>query len=332
MKTFYEINEGFQKHITNTYIILLYHGVTKQESFSIENYSKKHIPEKEFYNQIKFVKKHCNLLSIHDVISIRNNCEEFLPKSVVISFDDGYENNYSVAAPILHDLKVPAIFYITSGIVNSHLMFWVDQIEDCINLCKKKRINILLDKPCLMSLHNDKSKIEAVELIKNYCKSVRDEEKNRVIDDLIHKTEISPSVFHSPNYDKITWSQIRELSRDTLFTIGGHSLYHEILSKLGHERMEENIELSIKLLEYNIQEKIEHYSYPEGQKRHYSEAVIQTLKANGITCCPSAIMGQNDLLTDLFHLKRIMVGFNNVPFPFDLLATNANSKNMESCL
>ena len=82
------------------------------------------------------------------------------------------------------------------------------------------------------------------------------------------------------------------------------------------KRLKKEIQISIKLLEYHLGEKIRHYSYPEGQKEHFNLTTINLLKSNGIICCPSAIMGFNTLRTDPFRLKRIMVGFSDIPFPY----------------
>jgi len=81
--------------------------------------------------------------------------------------------------------------------------------------------------------------------------------------------------------------------------------------------MQMDIELSIKLLEHNLKNKIEHYSYPEGQEEHFNEDVISFLKKNGIKISPSAIHGINCLdNTNLFNLRRVMVGISGKPFPF----------------
>ena len=50
-----------------------------------------------------------------------------------------------------------------------------------------------------------------------------------------------------------------------------------------------------------------HYSYPEGMEYCYSQTVIDKLKNGGILCCPTAISGVNNINTDLFNLRRIMV-------------------------
>ena len=39
----------------------------------------------------------------------------FPPNSFAITFDDGFENNLSVAAPLLSDLKIPLTIYITTN-------------------------------------------------------------------------------------------------------------------------------------------------------------------------------------------------------------------------
>ena len=55
---------------------------------------------------------------------------------------------------------------------------------------------------------------------------------------------------------------------------------------------------------------------PEGWTEHFNEYSISVLKKAGIKICPTAIRGFNDHKTDPFYLKRIMVGFRNILFPF----------------
>lgn len=311
------------KHIDDIYtdskcqlIILLYHGVTNVKSRGIENYSQKHISRESFVEQMKFIKKKCNVLSIDDIIAIKNNGNIFPPYSVIVSFDDGFKNNYSIAAPILDDLHIPTVFYVTSGIVNTDIMFWVDIIEDCINNTEKKNIKLMLDAGVRFDLSSRALKIKAVETIKNYCKKVSYHQKDQVIEELIYVTTVQPSVYRSDNYLKFSWNDLKEIAGNKLFTIGGHSLYHSILSKLPSEKMKADIHLSLKLLEYHLGKKIVHYSYPEGQEEDFNDEVIGVLKKEGILCCPTAISGLNDKDVDLFYLRRIMVGFMGTPFPF----------------
>ena len=302
--------------MSNNLTILLYHGVTSCKSHGIENYSGKHIKVEEFEKQMRFLRDNANVLSMDDIVDISISGGDYPENAVAITFDDGFENNYTQAAPILDDYKLPATFYITSGIVNTTLMFWVDKLEDMINLTEKKLLRVKLNEEKDFPLIGHDEKLEALNTIKKFCKFAEANEMYRIIAELEDKLSVSPSVAHASNYKKINWDQLSSISSNPLFIIGGHSLYHNILSSMDEECMDKDIQLSIDLLEYNLGKNIVHYSYPEGQKEHYNQAVINSLKNRGIKCSPSAIHGVNYKNEyDLFNFRRIMVGFLGSAFP-----------------
>ncbi len=300
----------------NDLTILLYHGVTSDESIGIENYSHKHIQRNHFLEQMEFVKKKCRVLSIDEIVEINDNNANFPVNAVAITFDDGFRNNYTIAAPILDELALPAAFYVSSGVVNTNIMFWVDILEDCINQTSIDCIKIQLEEKCCLPLSTRLDKIRSLERIKQFCKTIYSNEKDDLVKKIITQTKVTPDITHARNYQKLDWQEVIELSNSSLFTIGGHSMYHDILSKMTVKKMESDITLSVELLKYHLKQDIRHYSYPEGQLDHYNQKVIDDLKKNGIKCSPSAISGFNPKGTDLFHLKRIMVGLMNTKFPY----------------
>lgn len=301
----------------NSYKIFLYHGVSNIKSKGIENYAIKHINKDKFYKQMKFIKQNLNVLSINQLLGIILKKKKINKNTVLITFDDGYENNFSEAAPILEELKVPATFYVSSGLMNSTKMFWTDILEDCINRTKKSKIIIKLGKQEIkLRLKNKIEKIISLELIKKFCKTSKTLEKDKMVNYIIQSTEVEPSENASLNYRKLSWDQIRKIDANPLFTIGGHSTYHDILSLQTSVLAEKDINLSLDLLEYNLKHKVVDYSYPEGQNNHFNKKVISYLKKRNIHFCPTAINGVNKINDDIFKLKRIMVGFWNLPFPF----------------
>jgi peptidoglycan/xylan/chitin deacetylase (PgdA/CDA1 family) len=299
--------------------ILLYHGVTETASTGIENYSGKHIAAATFAAQMKTLRRHCAVLSIDEVVELLREGKPLPRRAVAVSFDDGFANNYTIAAPILDDMRVPAVFYVSSGIVNTDLMFWVDELEDCLNLTAARHLTVVLDQPCEFPLARRDERIRALEAIKNHCKRAPSEEKDRILADVKGATGIEPQVEHATNYRKIAWAQLRAMAGNPLFTVGGHSLYHDILSGLPPARMRDDVRLSISLLAYQLRIPIRHYSYPEGQAHHFNAQVIEELKHHGVVCCPSAMHGLNPQGTDPFHLRRVMVGIHGGAFPFEHL-------------
>ena len=79
--------------------------------------------------------------------------------------------------------------------------------------------------------------------------------------------------------------------------------------------MKYEIRECLKQLRTRVSNKIDLFSYPEGQKAHYNKKVIQYLKKNKVSMCPSAIYGIVTNKDDNFNIKRKMVGFNGLPFP-----------------
>tara|TARA_B100001057_G_C22799276_1_gene930869 strand:+ start:500 stop:1423 length:924 start_codon:yes stop_codon:yes gene_type:complete len=298
------------------YKILLYHGVSEYNNFhGIENFSKKHISRNMFLKQMRFLKKNCNVISINDLENYKKE-KKIKKNTVIISFDDGFENNFKVAAPILEKLNLPCIFYISTGMIGKNEMFWVDKIEDIINRTKKKYINFCLRNHVRFPLNTRLEKIYAVKIIKKYCKSISATQKNKLIKDLSVVSKINPSNKYSKNYKVMDWKQIKKLAENNLFEIGGHSFNHDILTKLPISDMKKNIKKSITLLEKKLSKKIKHYSYPEGQSSDYDENVKRYLKSLGIQICPTAIDGIAKLNDDNFELRRIMVGIDGKKFPF----------------
>tara|TARA_B100000795_G_scaffold239743_1_gene201559 strand:- start:92 stop:1051 length:960 start_codon:yes stop_codon:yes gene_type:complete len=306
------------EELNSNLVILLYHGVTDAKSIGIENFSGKHISANEFERQMFFIKKNCNVLSLDDIVEIHRNNDKWPKNSVAVTFDDGFKNNYTTAVPILKRLNIPATFYVCSGMIESNKMFWVDKIEDSINFTDLKKIRILLESNTDFELDSKDKRIFAVSEIKKFCKKVDVNSKERVLNSLKDLTKIEPKPSNAKNYEMLSWDDLKSINDDPLFTIGCHTLYHDIMSSHNDEkRMFRDVELSIGLLEFNLNENIIHYSYPEGQKNDYNQRVIDKLKESKIVCSPSAIHGINPHHTDIFNLFRIMPGFMGMPFPYD---------------
>lgn len=287
--------------------IFLFHGVVREHSYAIRNYTRKHVSEAFFEGCLTELKQHGNPVSMDDVVTYFHEGIPFPPYSFAITFDDGFENNYSVAAPVLRKHGVPATFYVTTDFVDRNQMSWVDKIEFCFEDVGTGRILLPWSEESTTfsspqdarSLLDDiRSKVKAdpeldvdqlVETIFNQCNRVE-----------VHATD-------DPLDKKMTWAQVAELHNEFLFTIGGHTHTHPIMSFLSHETLVDEVDVSVRLLKEKAGVEATHYSYPEGLAHCYNEDVIQLLKSRGVICCPTAITGTNMPGADLFHLRRIMV-------------------------
>ena len=128
----------------NSILVLLYHGVTDQSAGkfnNLRNYNKKHLNKNTFEKQIESINKSCEVISIDQLVHYWNTNYEIKKPTVVITFDDGFRNNYSIAKPILEKYEVPATFYISTGNVSEQKLFWVDLLEIIFSKTRIKEIN-----------------------------------------------------------------------------------------------------------------------------------------------------------------------------------------------
>lgn len=90
------------------------------------------VSEKSFDYQMSFLKRHgFRVITTGDLVKGIKEGQEFLRNVVVIQFDDGYEDNYKYAFPILKKYGFPAtVFLISSQIgTNPDFLTW-EQVKE----------------------------------------------------------------------------------------------------------------------------------------------------------------------------------------------------------
>ena len=119
------------------FVIFLLHGVISKQAYRIRNYTKKHLQRDRFVSILRDLCANGVPVSMLDIVGATYG-ELVLPKrSFVLTFDDGFENNYSVVAPILEEFNVPATFYITTDFIESNRPSWIDMVEYAVEACGK---------------------------------------------------------------------------------------------------------------------------------------------------------------------------------------------------
>jgi len=123
---------------SNNLSIYLFHGVIKKKikKNSVRNYNSKHIDIIKFEQYVKFLSINGQVITLND---IHNKNQKFKNK-YVITFDDGFYNNYKYAFPVLKKYKIPHIIYLTTNYVDKNLISWIDRIDIAIDSCKQKNI------------------------------------------------------------------------------------------------------------------------------------------------------------------------------------------------
>jgi len=288
------------------FVIFLFHGVIREQRYVVRNYTRKHISLARFVNILSCLRQHGNPVSMPQIVAATEKKEVLPPRAFAITFDDGFANNAYLAAPLLADFDLPATFYLTTAYISSQESSWIDKIEYAFEVLPQ--FSLRLSRWGMEAhLTTTQQKVDLLQQIRVWVKSDPQIDAEELVADIWEQLGIKHFELDEELDVKMTWSQVRQLAQEKLFTIGGHSHTHRILSFLDQSQLESEIHTSLTLLQTHLGEEIHHYSYPEGLAHCYSEIVIQTLKNHGIICSPTAIAGINHIGDDLFHLRRVML-------------------------
>lgn len=108
---FYALRAGLGKILPPRVTVLLYHRVTDEVRDDLS------VGIEQFDRQMSLIRKYCQPVSLQDIINSSSISRSDKPL-VAVTFDDGYEDNYLHAAPILLNHGVPAAFFVSTGIVD----------------------------------------------------------------------------------------------------------------------------------------------------------------------------------------------------------------------
>ncbi|MSO93928.1 MAG: hypothetical protein EXQ86_11095 [Rhodospirillales bacterium] len=285
--------------------IFLFHGVVERSPYQVRNYTRKHLEKNAFARVLRSLQARGVPVSLELVIQHHQTGTPLPPRAFAITFDDGFENNLTVAAPVLDDFGIPATFYMTTDFIERNRMSWTDRIEWAIEQVSAATLRLPWGTRAFKTAAEARAVLDE---IRGHAKQDRSIDPNVLATDIQRQLGF-PETWSSddPLDRKLDWRQVKQLAADPLFTVGGHSHSHAILSFLAPEALDREIDESCRLLDEKAGLAPRHYSYPEGLAHCYSDLVIARLKAKGVVCCPTAEPGLNDHRTDLFRLLRINV-------------------------
>ena len=148
--------------------IFLFHGVIKNNFGSVRNYNIKHISEEKFFSVITSLLNEGVALTMDEVAFHLYNKKTFPDKSFTITFDDGFENNFSIAKPILKSLNIPAIFFLSTNFIDNNTMSWIDRIDYAVDISNGGKIKVPWGEEVFFD--DSESKIACLENIRKNIK------------------------------------------------------------------------------------------------------------------------------------------------------------------
>lgn len=236
--------------------ILMYHSIAEDPLQTAQTIGISQ-PLAGFEAHIRTLAEQFNPVTVAQVEQFARERQPLPPRSVAVTFDDGFLDNYEIALPILNHYGVPATFYILVGAVDTGGWPWYCRIRHAFSTTSTAHwVGPHGRKHELVSAQD---RMSASQIAWDCGAKKAGQEQEDFVSRLEKSLEIDP-LSRSKNL-MMTWDQIRAVRRAG-HIIGAHTCTHPNLAFVSEVVAESEIVESKTRIEGVLGEPVEHFSYP----------------------------------------------------------------------
>jgi peptidoglycan/xylan/chitin deacetylase (PgdA/CDA1 family) len=290
-------------------LILTYHGVLSGSDERFDFLKQNFVAASTFEQQIRYLVTHYAPIRLTELVSCYHRSVPPPPRSVVVTFDDGFENNYSVAFPILQRHGVPFTVFLTTGMIGvPGAQLWTERIKRAICFCTREPFVLRVlgrQVPCRLSSPESREKLSLhlLALLKREPASTRDAAV-AAVEDACGCPPLQPDEME--RYRFLTWAQVRAMAAAGV-DFGSHTVSHPVLSTVDDEQLRTELIVSRQQIEAELGRECLEFAYPNGGRGDFGPREKRALQAAGYTCGLSLAGMLNGADVDPYALARINI-------------------------
>ena len=280
------------------FLVLCYHSVISDDS-PVNSRTNIAVFKSAFEKQIALIRNHWHPVSLAEVKSAcleKTPCPDY---SVLVTFDDGFRNNYTLAAPILKKYEVPAVVFLTTGLIENKELLWPQEIrERIVGGSAVAAKNKDCEKNC---------EITAAEEAIAECKKMSRENRTAYLEELRKSTTLNlEQPWKKELYEFMTWDEVRRI-RQFGVDLGGHTVTHPILSTLSRENLRDELSLCKSKIEFELGEECFSFAYPNGGRADFNDTVIEETKQAGFQIAFNLLERRNPVILNPMSIDRFCI-------------------------
>lgn len=260
------------------------------------------VERSHFESQVRFMRACFNVIPLAEGVRRLHAGEALPPGALSITFDDGYLDNLTQAAPILESLGLPWTLFVVSGGLDTGELLWWDRAIAAFAGTSHTSVNSeLLGLPGPATrLPLDALRAEAtVESVLAHLWTLPHEQRMAVVQRI--ERQLEPKLRPEVRAERLNGEQIIELHRRGV-EIGAHSIHHPNLGLCDDATATSEMLSSRKRLEELLQAPVKGFAYPGGRLGAATPALA---RQSGFDYALATTVGVNDSRTDPFCLMRI---------------------------
>lgn len=250
-----------------------------------------------FRRQMSLIADNCHVLALPEAIR-RLHEDSLPPRSVCITFDDGYRDNAEIALPILREFGLSATFFIATAYLDDGIMF-NDAVIEGIRNYRHDTLDLTHRGLGSYPLADEASKLDTIDRLLPQVKYLPREQRLSVAQEIADNSSPAP-----PADLMMTRDQVLHM-RDNGMTIGAHTRTHPILTRISDEDAMADISRGKDDLESILGQSVGMFAYPNGRAgQDYDERHVDMVRKAGFEAAVSTNPGVSAKSTDVYQLAR----------------------------
>jgi peptidoglycan/xylan/chitin deacetylase (PgdA/CDA1 family) len=219
---------------------------------------------------------------------------------LVITFDDGYYDNYTHAFPLARQLQIPITIFLIPGYVDCENAFWWAD-----HLIRLAQVDQVAFEGCTYRLDQQEERKALAQIINDrVCNSASLTERKKVLNAFCALLEVPASAIPEEKpAPLLTWTQVREMGKSVWVTFGAHTIHHADLEHLTDPvEVQGEIGLCRTLLEQELEHPVNTFAYPHG---HIGSCGLSAVKQSGYRWAVTILPGFNTQRSNPYLLYRM---------------------------
>lgn len=260
----------------------------------------------DFARQMDYVAQRYNVISGEELADSVKNRHKLPPHAAMITFDDGYYDNYTNAYPVLKERNLPAIIFLATDYIGEKKPFYWDLIAFCFYHTKK--VQAELPYIGLQSWVDETSRNKVMQNWIAVLKKLPEAEKQSHVEKLPDTLEVIIPQDAFSNL-MMSWSHARELSEHGI-EMGGHTASHPILTRISKQEAGSELARSKQQIEDAIGKRVLSFAYPNGQVGDFNADLITCVRDAGFEIAFTLLSGPtrySTVMKNPFAIRRIFL-------------------------